>query len=84
MNDSLRTDIFLRYSPENIVCACIYLSARELNIPLPQQPPWYTIFGADEESLKAISIRILHLYTHKTVSLFIWNEMDKYLIIYEV
>ena len=67
MNDSLRTDIFLRYSPENIVCACIYLSARELGIPLPQHPPWYTIFGADEESLKAISIRILHLYSHKTV-----------------
>jgi hypothetical protein len=68
MNDSFRTDIFLRYSPENLVCACIYLSARELQIPLPLSPPWWSIFGADEESLIAISIRILNLYSHKTVS----------------
>jgi hypothetical protein len=65
MNDGLRTDIFLRYSPEIIACACIYLSARELQIPLPENPPWYTIFGADEVSITAICIRILHLYTHK-------------------
>ncbi|CAF0920884.1 unnamed protein product [Brachionus calyciflorus] len=68
MNDGLRTDIFLRYSPEIIACACIYLSARELQIPLPENPPWYTIFGGDEKSIKAICIRILHLYTHKTRS----------------
>ncbi len=68
MNDSLRTDIFLRYSPENIVCACIYLAARELKISLPQSPPWFMIFGADEESMKAICIRILHIYAHKTVN----------------
>lgn len=70
MNDSLRTDIFLRYTPENIVCACIYLSARELGIPLPENPPWYTIFDADEETIKAICVRILHLYSYKPVSFF--------------
>lgn len=68
MNDGLRTDIFLRYSPEIIACACIFLSARELDIPLPENPPWYSIFGADEESIKTICIRIVHLYTHKTVT----------------
>lgn len=68
MNDSLRTDIFLRYSPENIVCACIYLSARELKISLPQSPPWFTIFGADEESIKEICVRILHIYSHQVQS----------------
>lgn len=74
MNDSLRTDIFLRYTPENIVCACIYLAARELKIPLPQSPPWFTIFGADEESLKEICVRILHLYSHKTKT---QDELEK-------
>ena len=69
MNDGLRTDIFLRYSPEKIACACIYLSARELQIPLPENPPWYTIFGADEQSINVICIRILHLYTHQKVNL---------------
>ena len=40
MNDSLRTDCFVRYQPETIACACIYLSARKLAIPLPRHPAW--------------------------------------------
>ena len=40
VNDSLRTDVFVRYQPETIASACIYLSARKLNIPLPKKPAW--------------------------------------------
>lgn len=68
MNDSLRLDVFLRYTPETVACACIYLSARELQIPLPNNPYWFLVFGAQEEALKAISIRLVHLYNHKTVN----------------
>jgi len=32
MNDCLRTDVFVRYSPETIACSCIYLSARVLKV----------------------------------------------------
>jgi hypothetical protein len=32
MNDSLRTDIFLRFTPETIACACIDLAARGLQV----------------------------------------------------
>ena len=32
MNDILRTDFFLRYTPQNFACAWIYLSARDLKI----------------------------------------------------
>ena len=32
MNDSLRTDVFLRFTPETIACACIDLSARALQV----------------------------------------------------
>ena len=32
MNDCLRTNVFVRYSPETIACACIYLSARVLGV----------------------------------------------------
>lgn len=74
MNDALRTDVFLRYSPEKIACACIYLSARELQIPLPDSPPWYLIFDADEASIRGICVRILHLYTHKVRS---QDELEK-------
>lgn len=41
MNDSLRTDVFVRFQPESIACACIYLAARtlEVSVPLPQPSP---------------------------------------------
>ena len=32
MNDSLRTSVFVRYPPETIGCACIFLSARQLGV----------------------------------------------------
>jgi hypothetical protein len=34
MNDSLRTDIFLRFTPETIACACIDLAARTLQVKI--------------------------------------------------
>ncbi|KAM4612933.1 cyclin-L1-like [Polymixia lowei] len=68
MNDSLRTDVFLRFSAETVACACIYLSARSLQIPLPDQPPWFLLFGALEEDLMEICGRILRLYSLPPVS----------------
>lgn len=32
MNDSFRTNVFVRYPPETIGCACIFLSARQLGV----------------------------------------------------
>ena len=32
MNDGLRTNVFVRFSPETIACACIYLAARQLKV----------------------------------------------------
>lgn len=63
MNDSLRTDVFLRFRAETVACACIFLSARVLEIPLPDQPPWFLLFGASEQDLIEISCCILRLYT---------------------
>lgn len=34
MNDSLRTDVFLRFSAETVACACIYLSAKLLQVSI--------------------------------------------------
>lgn len=62
MNDSFRTDVFVRYQPEKIACACIYITARKLGIPLPNNPPWYVIFKVTEEEITDISYRILALY----------------------
>ncbi|GJQ79767.1 hypothetical protein Trydic_g23239 [Trypoxylus dichotomus] len=62
MNDSLRTDVFVRYQPESIACACIYLTARKLKLPLPKNPSWYTLFGVTETEIRDICVRILKLY----------------------
>ena len=32
MNDSLKTNVFGRFPPETIACACIYLTARQLEV----------------------------------------------------
>lgn len=62
MNDSLRTDVFVRYSPESIACACIYLSARKLGFPLPKNPTWYGVFKVSEDDILDISYKIMSLY----------------------
>uniref|UniRef100_H0XUF9 Cyclin L2 n=1 Tax=Otolemur garnettii TaxID=30611 RepID=H0XUF9_OTOGA len=69
MNDSLRTDVFVRFQPETIACACIYLAARALEIPLPSRPHWFLLFGATEEEIQEICLKILQLYTRKKVDL---------------
>merc|ERR1719348_2125145 len=62
MNDSLRTDCFVRYQPETIACACIYLSARKLAIPLPRHPAWYSVLGVEQDDIKECCYRIICLY----------------------
>ncbi|XP_063292706.1 cyclin-L2-like [Pelobates fuscus] len=69
MNDSLRTDVFVRFNPETIACACIYLAARTLQIPLPNRPHWFLLFGATEEDIKDVCLQILRLYTRKKADL---------------
>ncbi|XP_061790113.1 cyclin-L1a isoform X1 [Nerophis lumbriciformis] len=65
MNDSLRTNVFVRFQAETIACACIYLAARALQIPLPARPQWYLLFGATDDEIKDICITTLKLYTRK-------------------
>ncbi|XP_078267104.1 cyclin-L1a [Rhinoraja longicauda] len=65
MNDSLRTSAFVRFKPETIACACIYLAARALQIVLPNRPHWFVVFGATEEEIQDICITTLKLYTQK-------------------
>lgn len=63
MNDSLRSDVFVRFPPETIACACIFLAARTEKINLPLRPPWYELFDATYDDIEDISITILRLYT---------------------
>lgn len=65
MNDALRTNVFVRFVPETIACACIYLAARVLQIPLPSKPYWYLVFGATKEDIKEICISTMKLYSRE-------------------
>ena len=60
MNDSLRTDVFVRYRPEIIATACIYLSARKLKIPLPKNPSWFEVLGVEEDDIRDCCYRYGH------------------------
>jgi len=74
MNDSLRTDVFVRYTPETVACACISLSARQIGLPLPSNPPWYGLMGASDHEVEDICLTILKLYTRKIKS---YEWLDK-------
>ncbi|GFN77041.1 cyclin-l1 [Plakobranchus ocellatus] len=69
MNDSLRSDVFMRFHPESIACACIYLAARQCQVPLPNNPPWFWLFSVDEEEIQQICMSILRLYARSKPSL---------------
>ena len=67
MNDSLRTDVFVRYHPEVIGVACIYLSARKLEVPLPKKPSWFEVLGVEEDDIKDCCYRMIRLYNRQKV-----------------
>lgn len=68
MNDSLRSDIFVRHSPETIACACIFLAARLLQVPLPTNPSWYEAFRISEAKIEDAAFRIFSLYARPKVN----------------
>ncbi|VDO23901.1 unnamed protein product [Haemonchus placei] len=78
MNDGLRTDMFVRYSPETIACACIFLASRTVHpqVPLPDKPRnWYELFDASDTDVHTIAMMLLNMYANqKAVS---WREMDE-------
>ncbi|CAH2097947.1 unnamed protein product [Euphydryas editha] len=68
MNDALRTDVFMRFPPETIACACIYLTARKIGLPLPNNPSWFLLFKVTEEDIRSVCIKILQLYKRPKVN----------------
>lgn len=68
MNDALRTDVFMKFPPETIACACIYLAARKIGLPLPNNPPWFLLCKVTEEEIREVCVRILQLYRRTKVN----------------
>lgn len=77
INDSLRTDVYLRYSSETIACSAIYLTARKMDVPLPRNPHWFLVLDVKEEDIHDWCYRISHMYNRKEkVSL---DILEKYI-----
>ncbi|CAM9491429.1 unnamed protein product [Hapterophycus canaliculatus] len=68
INDSLRTDLSLRFRSEVIACAAIYMASRSLGIKLPDNPPWWVLFNADMQEMGEICNTILALYHRPKVT----------------
>mmetsp|Transcript_9883 Transcript_9883/g.24337 ORF Transcript_9883/g.24337 Transcript_9883/m.24337 type:complete len:485 (-) Transcript_9883:245-1699(-) len=77
LNDAMRTDVCLRYRPEVIATAAIYLTVRVMQIPLPMNPPWYQLFGAKKLELEEVSSIVAELYTMDKAEYIPVSEKDK-------
>eukprot|EP01112_Ceratiomyxa_fruticulosa_P016303 TRINITY_DN4902_c0_g2_i1.p1 TRINITY_DN4902_c0_g2~~TRINITY_DN4902_c0_g2_i1.p1 ORF type:complete len:448 (-),score=96.41 TRINITY_DN4902_c0_g2_i1:12-1355(-) len=64
VNDCLRTTVCIRFRPESIAAASIYMAARYLGLPLPEVPePWWELFDTTWEEIEAIVLAITDLYS---------------------
>ncbi|CAN6469247.1 unnamed protein product [Victoria cruziana] len=62
-NDSLRTTLCVRFKSEVVACGVVYAAARRFQLPLPENPPWWTIFGAEKAEIDEVCRVLAHLYS---------------------
>lgn len=62
-NDSLRTTLCVRFKSEVVACGVVYAAARRHRVPLPEEPPWWTVFDADEAAIQEVCRILAHLYS---------------------
>jgi len=60
---SLRTTLCVRFKSEVIACGVVYAAARRRGIALPEDPPWWTVFDADEAGIQEVCRVLAHLYS---------------------
>lgn len=53
MTDSFRTTLYLRFQPHTIACAAVMLAARDTETAMPHSPPWWLLFDADRQGMRA-------------------------------
>lgn len=65
---SLQTPVYACYPFQAIATACIFLTCRELQVPLPSstQHPWWELFDADIDDITSICGYIQRLYRPRT------------------
>ncbi|KAJ1267202.1 hypothetical protein BS78_07G038200 [Paspalum vaginatum] len=60
---NLRTTLCVRFKSEVVACGVVYAAARRHHVPLPEDPPWWTVFDADEAGIQEVCRVLAHLYS---------------------
>jgi cyclin L len=76
LNDSMRTNVNLRFPPQVVATAAIWFAARLLLVKLPDNPPWYTLFDATLDDIEEIASVLADLYTRDKVQYIAVDEDD--------
>jgi hypothetical protein len=70
-NDSMRTNLCVRFRADEIAAACVHLATRSspnpVTPPLPEEhgdekQQWWSLFGVDDDELRAMCESVLALY----------------------
>lgn len=61
-NDSLRATLCVRFRAEVVACGVLFLAARRKQVPMPESPPWWELFGVSRSQLGEVCTALLELY----------------------
>lgn len=67
-NDSLRANVFLKHSKEDVAFACIQMACEDVQMPFPKSTDgrdWYCLFTKDKSEVQAAKEVIQSLYSRK-------------------
>lgn len=60
-NDSLRIPLCVRYKAEVVTCGLLFLAARRRGFPMPENPPWWEVFGVSQNQLLEVAVALVDL-----------------------
>eukprot|EP00494_Astrolonche_serrata_P028446 UN28712 len=63
LNDSYRIPYILEFKPAVVACAAIFLAARVCGTKLPDNPPWWELFGTTYSELHKVAQMMHELYS---------------------
>jgi hypothetical protein len=58
---SLRTSLCVRFKGEVVACGVIFVAARKLGVPLPEDPPWWLLFNTDITQIRVRTWTLCHV-----------------------
>jgi hypothetical protein len=60
-NDLLRSDACVRHDAPTLACSCIHLAAADISLPLPFEPPWWTVFNVSDVDIACVTMILQQL-----------------------